>query len=113
MSLSAEWRVFGEFDALLIMKASGEVKEAITLNVENLHDFLTAMQTVFLTTGDLPISGEKRNPEPWGALVLSRSETGEIIDMDPEKFWEGIHIWFRSHGVDYDSPISHHPMFKR
>ena len=30
---------------------------------------------------------------------------------DPEKFWEGVHIWFRSHGVDYDTPIRNHPKF--
>ena len=111
MSLYAEWRVFGEFDALLVLLASGEVKEAITLDLETLHDFLTSMQGTFRRTGDLPVNGEKRNPEPWGTLVLSRSESGAIIEMDPEKFWEGIHIWFRSHGVDYDTPIHNHPKF--
>ena len=26
--------------------------------------------------------------------------------MDPQRFWTGIHIWFRSRGVDYDTPIA-------
>ena len=111
MPLSAEWRIFGEFDVLLILRASGEVKEALTVDVSNLHDFLTQMDSTFSIAGDLPIEGTKRNPEPWGALVLSREQSGEIIDMDPEKFWEGVHIWFRSHGVDYDTPIRNHPKF--
>ena len=55
MPLSAEWRIFGEFDVLLILSASGEVKEALTVDVSNLHDFLTQMDSTVSVAGDLPI----------------------------------------------------------
>ena len=52
-----------------------------------------------------PKIGEgKLSPESWGQLIISRSETGEVIDMDPEKFWDGIYLWFRSRGGDYTTP---------
>ncbi len=33
------------------------------------------------------------------------ADTGEVIEADPELFWQGIYLWFRSHGVDYDTPM--------
>ncbi len=42
----------------------------------------------------------KRNPEAWGDLVMARATTGEVLEMDPELFWDGIYLWFRSRGVD-------------
>ena len=29
---------------------------------------------------------------------------GQVITMDPGRFWEGVYEWFRSRGVDYDTP---------
>ncbi|MDE2837946.1 MAG: hypothetical protein OXL97_10645 [Chloroflexota bacterium] len=105
MALTAEWRIFGEFDVVLVLDEDGIVREAMTAGPVILNDFLTTMSGLHSWRGDHAIEGEKRRPEPWGALVISRAESGEIIDMDPERFWTGVHIWFRSRGVDYDTPI--------
>jgi hypothetical protein len=45
-------------------------------------------------------------PSAWGHLVIARAQTGEVLTMDPEAFWSGIHQWFRSRGVDYDTPLA-------
>ena len=105
MALSAEWRVFGEFDVVLVVE-DGIVREAMTAGPAILHDFLTSMSGLHSWRSDHAVEGDKDRPEPWGALVISRTETGEIIDMDPQRFWTGVHIWFRSRGVDYDTPIA-------
>jgi hypothetical protein len=34
---------------------------------------------------------------------MVRASSGEVLQMDPERFWDGIYEWFRSKGVDYDS----------
>ena len=105
MPLTAEWRSYGEFDVVLVIDDTGAVRDALTADSDTLHDFLTSMSDFYNRRGDHPIEGGKRYPEPWGALVMARADTGEIIDMDPERFWAGVHIWFRSRGVDYDTPI--------
>ena len=106
MALTAEWRIFGEFDVVLVLNEDGSVREAMTAGPAILHDFLTRMNGLRSWRSDRAVEGSKRRAEPWGALVISRAETGEIIDMDPERFWTGVHIWFRSRGVDYDTPIA-------
>ena len=106
MALTAEWRIFGEFDVVLVLNEDGSVREVMTADAVILNDFLTTMSGLRSWRSDHAVEGEKRRPEPWGALVISRAETGEIIDMDPERFWTGVHIWFRSRGVDYDTPIA-------
>lgn len=104
MPFTAEWRSFGEFDVVLALDERGAVREAITATPSILHEFLTGMDGLRSWRGDLPVEGERRAPEPWGALVMARAESGEIIEMDPERFWAGVHVWFRSRGVDYDTP---------
>ena len=100
MSPSAEWRLFGEFDVVLVLDDAGAVREAITAGPAVLHDFLTDMRALPAMRGDHEVAGERRNPEPWGALVMARADSGEILEMDPQLFWEGIYNWFRSRGVD-------------
>ena len=105
MALTAEWRSFGEFDVVLVVE-DGIVREAMTAEPAILNNFLTSMSGLRSWHSDHAVEGEKHHPEPWGALVISRADTGEIIDMDPQRFWNGVHIWFRSRGVDYDTPIA-------
>ena len=99
MPFTAEWRSYGEFDVVLVIDERGAVREAITAEPAILREFLTEMNGLRSWRGDHAVEGERRSPEPWGALVMARAESGEIIEMDPE------HIWFRSRGVDYDTPI--------
>jgi hypothetical protein len=103
--LTAEWRTYGEFDAVLLI-ADGVVRQAFTATPRVLHDFLTVLlPNIDHWQGDRLIDPSMRDPEAWGTLVMSRHESGEVIDVDPERFWAGVHIWFRSRGVDYDTPI--------
>lgn len=107
MAITAEWRSLGEFDVVLVVE-DGVVKEAMTATAPVLHDFLSVlMPGIAAWEGDHPIDEEHKAPDAWGHLVMSREANGDVIDMDPEAFWAGIHIWFRSRGVDYDTPLEH------
>ena len=102
MSLSAEWRADGKIETVLVIdRTENTVQKAIAADPLVLSRLLTDMGN--LRTWDIgqEIKGDKLTPDSWGQLVISRSETGEVIDMDPEKFWDGIYVWFRSRGVDY------------
>ena len=104
MAITAEWRSYGEFDVVVILE-DGVVKEALTADADVLHDFLAVLlPNVAAWEGDHPVEGDRLRPESWGTLIMSRSITGEITDMHPERFWAGIGVWFRSHGVDYNTP---------
>ena len=102
MSLSAEWRADGKIETVLVIdRTENTVQKAIAADPSVLSRLLTDMGN--LRTWDIgqEIKGDKLSPDSWGRLVIARSETGEVIDMDPEKFWDGIYVWFRSRGVDY------------
>ena len=103
MALSAEWRTNGEFDAVLILD-DGTVREALTADPAVLSDFLTDMGDLDTWRGGHSVDEDKRNPAAWGELVIARANSGEVMTMDPERYWEGIYTWFRSRGVDYDTP---------
>jgi hypothetical protein len=105
MAITAEWRSHGEYDVVLVVE-NGSVKEAMTANPAVLHDYLSVlMPNVAAWEGDHPIDVDHTDPEAWGRLVMSREANGDVIEMDPEAFWAGVHIWFRSRGVDYNSPL--------
>ena len=106
MALTIEWRTKGELDdAVLILDDNGAVLEALSANQALLSRYL-AQQVGDLGTwrGDRSVDGDDRHPEAWGDLVLARASDGELIDVEPELLWQGIYLWFRSHGVDYDTP---------
>jgi hypothetical protein len=106
MTLTAEWRTNGEFDSVLIIEDNTTVREALVANVAVLHRFLTDLGDLNGWRGATRVEGEKRTPSAWGDLVIARAQTGEVLTMDPEAFWNGIHVWFRSRGVDYDTPLA-------
>ena len=100
---TAEWRTNGaQEDAVLVLDSSGCVREALAGNQIVISRFLTG-QLADLDTwrGEGQANGD---PAIWGELVISRADTGEVLDVDPELLWHGIYLWFRAHGVDYDSP---------
>ena len=104
MAITAEWRSYGEFDVVLILE-DGVVKEALSANADVLHDFLAVLiPDIAMWEGDQSVEDERLNPDAWGTLIMARSTIGDITEMDPEKFWSGVGIWFRSHGVDYNTP---------
>src|SRR5262245_3250716 len=106
MALTAEWRTTGEFDAVLIVEDDSTVREAMLANPEVLHRLLTDTGDLNRWRGGGTVEGDKRSPSAWGDLVIARAHTGEVLDMDPERFWNGIYQWFRSRGVDYDTPLA-------
>jgi|SRR5579864_3236679 len=106
MKLTAEWRTNAEFDSVLIVEDERTVRDALVASAEVLHRLLTDPGDLNGWRGTVPVDGEKRLPSTWGDLVIARAQTGEVITMDPEAFWSGIHQWFRSRGVDYDTPLA-------
>lgn len=102
VTLTGEWRTNGEFDAVLIVDQDRTVREALLANPEILSSFLTETGDFHAWGSGRAIEREKRTPEAWGELVMARAQTGEVITMDPQRFWDGIYTWFRSRGVDYD-----------
>jgi hypothetical protein len=103
MTLTAEWRTNGEHDAVLVVDEANQVREALLANPDVLGEFLTDSSAMHTWRGGHTIEGEKRSPAAWGRLVIARADSGEVLTMDPELFWEGIYVWFRSRGVDYDT----------
>ncbi len=105
MALIAEWRTNGESETILIVDdEDNTVREALAADPAVLSNFLTDMGDLYTWRGGRSVDNDKRRPEAWGDLVIARANTGEVITMDPERYWEGIYSWFRSRGVDYDTP---------
>jgi hypothetical protein len=102
MALSAEWRTTGLFDSILLVDDEHQVCEALEADADRLSTLLTDMHGLQTWRGTRAVSDDRIDPETWGHLVISRAQTGEVITMDPERFWNGVYAWFRSRGVDYD-----------
>lgn len=107
MALSVEWRTRGaKNDAILVLDGEGAIREAIVCDDAILSRFLTEqLEDLDSWRGQTLVEGEKRERDAWGELVIARAGTGEVLEADPELFWQGIYLWFRSHGVDYDTPM--------
>jgi hypothetical protein len=97
----AEWRTASSGDTLLLVDATSRVIAARTADTGSLSTFLTTNGNFESLTGTLVIWSE--SPEDWGDEVMSRAGTGEVLAVDPELFWDRIHRWYRSRGVDFDS----------
>ena len=102
MTLSVEWRVREGADAIVVVdEAALRVTEVVTPDAAVLKDYLEV-------TGDLEawrkwtawrsVDGDGVDPETWGELVLGRADDGEVVDVNPDLYWEGIRRWFRAHG---------------
>ena len=106
MALSAEWRTNGEIETVLIVDdKDNTVRQALAADPVVLSNLLTDMGDLSAWRGGHVIDDDKRKPEAWGDLVIARASSGEVITMEPERYWDGIYSWFRSRGVDYDTPI--------
>jgi len=103
LAFSAEWRSLGESETVLIVDEDNTVREAIAAEPSVLSRLLTNMGELGSWQGISPVDADKRDPASWGDLIIARAESGEMITMDPERFWDGIYTWFRSRGVDYDT----------
>jgi hypothetical protein len=103
MTLKAQWRTKGRFsDAVLVLDDGGRVRDAFPASQPVLSRLLTNMGDLATWRGD-SFESDRAAPEEWGELVIERASSGEVIEVEPELFWQGIYLWFRSRGVDYDS----------
>ncbi len=106
MALIAEWRADGEVETVLVVDdEDSTVLKALAADPTVLSNLLTDMGDLSAWQDGHSIDDDKRSPAAWGELVIARADTGEVITMDPERFWDGIYLWFRSRGVDYDTPL--------
>ena len=102
MGLQIEWRRRAEGDdALLAVEAeSNTVLTAWKADPVLLTDFLNDMAGLTAHEGRDGVDMSQRDPDLWGALVIARSENGDVLNVDPQLYWEGIAYWFRSRGED-------------
>ena len=88
-------------DTLLVVDdEDNTVRQAVAATPPVLRDFLNDMAGLETWREGPAVAEDQRNPAAWGELVIARAKTGEVLTMDPELFWEGIYLWFRSQGVD-------------
>jgi len=102
VTLTAEWRTNRGKDTVLIVDESNRVREALPADPNVLSTFLTNPGDLAAWHGERSVAEDQREPSAWGELVIARGPLGEVLTMDPELYWEGIYLWFRSRGVDYD-----------
>jgi hypothetical protein len=100
MTSHVEWRTGRAGDSLVVVDDDDRITAACAADAAVISRFLTDMVAVGDDTGP-PLAGPATGS--WGALVLARADTGEVLDMDPELFWDRVHALFRSRGVDYDT----------
>ncbi len=106
MSLTIQWRLRPGSDTVLIVEDGTHVLVAIPVDAAILSKALTDPGDLSKWEGGKLIEAVDRDPNAWGTLVIERAEGGQILNMDPEPFWNGIYDWFRSRGVDYDTYAS-------
>ena len=105
MALSIEWRK-GVFDeTILIVEEETLVRAILAATAERLSKMLTTPGELSTWSSDRPLEPEEHDPAVFGELVISRAEAGQVMWIDPERFWDGIYKWFRSRGVDYDTAV--------
>jgi hypothetical protein len=106
MTARIEWRTRGRGDdALIFVREFGEAGDAVlkTWHADSgrLTDFLNEMEELDTAVGMLETEIDQRDPRTWGRLVLSRAQPGgDVLDIDPEVYWDQIYYWFRSRGTD-------------
>jgi hypothetical protein len=97
-----EWRHRGENnDALLAVEEDGDtVLEAWEADATLLADFLNEMTGLDAHKGRGSLDVSQRDPQQWGGLVIARSDSGDVLSIDPELYWDRVKYWFRSRGKD-------------
>lgn len=100
MALRIEWRSRTEGDdTLLAVEDGAHVVKAWLADADLLTDFLNDMVGLDPKSRN-GVDYSKRSPQEWGDLVMARSDTGDVLSVDPTLYLGGIAHWFRSHGRD-------------
>ena len=106
MTARIEWRTKGKGeDALLFVREYGEAGDTVlktwSADSQIIADFLNDMERLEAASDRLESDINKRDPQQWGELVLARAQQGgDVLEIDPEIYWDQIYYWFRAHGVD-------------
>jgi hypothetical protein len=107
MTVRIEWRTKGKGDDALVLvgdygEAPNTVMKAWAADRDLLTDFLNDMARLEPVNTRLETDVNQRDPKHWGKLVLARAAQrgGDVLDIDPEIYWDGIYYWFRSRGLD-------------
>jgi hypothetical protein len=106
MTERIEWRTRGKGDdALIFVREYGEAGETVLkswgADGRRITDFLNDMADLDTSGGNLETAVNQRDPVDWGQLVLARAQPGgDVLDIDPEIYWDEIYYWFRSRGTD-------------
>src|SRR5688572_11629443 len=94
MSLRLEWRSRAEGDdtILAVEVGSNAIVKTWLADVELLTDFLNDMAGLDMvaleaTTGN-GVDYTQRPPQEWGDLVMSRSDAGDVLSVNPQLYWE-------------------------
>jgi hypothetical protein len=105
MEFRIEWRrrMEGDDTLLTIENETNAVVKAWPADTDLLTNFLNDMTG--LSQRPVEKSGNgvdhiDRQPQEFGDLVMSRSEDGDVLWLDPELYWDGIAHYFRSKGRD-------------
>jgi hypothetical protein len=111
MTLRIEWRTRAEGDdtVLAVEEGSGAVVSAWKAETELLTDYLNDMIGMDIDKdpkGGNGVDHTQHRPQEWGDIVMSRSEAGDVLWVDPGLYWERIAYWFRARGLD---PHPAHP----
>jgi hypothetical protein len=101
MGLLLEWRskADGQDTILAVDDDTYVVRKAWKAEPALLTDLLNEMAE-FKAPGNNHESVPEPSPQEWGELVIARSESGEVLSIDPQLYWEGISYWFRARGTD-------------
>lgn len=89
-------------DALLAVSDGGDsVSQAWVADAPLIGDFLNDMEKLAADRkGANGLEAAQRVPGFWGPLVLARSDAGDILQVDPELYWDRMLFWFRAKGDD-------------
>ena len=96
-----EWRYRSDEDALLTVDEDGRTAlEVWEFDRSLLSDFLNLMTSLDAHNRQRIVDDAQRNPEEWGGLVIARTDSGDVLRIDPELYWDRVAHWFRSQGGD-------------
>lgn len=100
ISRRIEWRnKTNEEDTLVFVEQDDVVVEARPADTTLIVEFLNEMNVSSTSAGaDADVS--ESPPDTWGDLVISRSESGDVLFIDPELYWDCVATLFRAHGTD-------------
>lgn len=96
-----EWRYRNPEDALLTVDEEGNAAlEVWEFDRALLSDFLNMMTSLDTYGRQSIVDDSQRDPQEWGGLVIARTDSGDVLRVDPELYWDRVAHWFRTEGSD-------------